>query len=50
MELMFEPYVLNLIWKRCAKDPKKREDQLIFINFAVKKITLKNTPKKNFDV
>jgi hypothetical protein len=35
---------------RC-KDPKKREDHVIFINFGVKKFTLKNTPKKkNFDV
>jgi hypothetical protein len=35
---------------RC-KRPKKREDHLIFINFGVKKFTLKNTPKKeNFDV
>jgi hypothetical protein len=51
MELRFEPCVLNLIWKRGAKDPKKREDHVIFINFGVKKITLKNTPKKiNFDV
>jgi hypothetical protein len=34
-----------------CKDPKKREDDLIFINFEVKKFTLKNTPKKkNFEV
>jgi hypothetical protein len=43
--------MLNLIWKWGAKDPKRREDHLIFINFGVKKFTLKNTPKKrNFDV
>jgi hypothetical protein len=43
--------MLNLIWKWGAKDPKKREDHLIFINFGVKKFTLKDTPpKKNFDV
>jgi hypothetical protein len=30
---------------RC-KRPKKREDHLIFINFGVKKFTLKNTQKK----
>jgi hypothetical protein len=35
-----------LIWKCGAKDPQKREDNLIFINFGVKKFTLKNTPKK----
>jgi hypothetical protein len=29
-----------------AKDPKKREDHLIFINFGVKKFTIK-TSKKN---
>jgi hypothetical protein len=28
------------------KDPKKREDHLIFINFGVKKFILKNTQKK----
>jgi hypothetical protein len=34
-----------------CKRPKKREDHLIFINFGVKKFTLKNTPKKKtFDV
>jgi hypothetical protein len=38
--------MLNLIWKCGAKDPKKREDHLIFINFGVKKFTVKNTPKK----
>jgi hypothetical protein len=33
------------------KRPKKKEDHLIFINFGVKKFTLKNTSKKkNFDV
>ena len=51
MELKFEPYVLNLIWKYGAKDPKKRKDHLIFINFGVKKFTVKNIQKKqNFDV
>jgi hypothetical protein len=51
MELRFEQCVLNLIWKGVAKDPKKREDYLIFINFGVKKFTIKNTQKKkNFDV
>jgi hypothetical protein len=35
---------------RC-KRPKKREDLLIFINFGVKKFTLKKAQKKqNFDV
>jgi hypothetical protein len=39
-----------LICKLVSKDPKKREDHLIFINFGVKKFTLKNTQKKkNFD-
>jgi hypothetical protein len=46
MELRFEPCVLNLIWKWGAKVPKKREDHLVFINFGVKKFTLKNTHKK----
>jgi hypothetical protein len=33
------------------KTQKKREDHLLFINFGVKKFTLKNTPKnKNFDL
>jgi hypothetical protein len=45
MELRFEPCVLNLIWKWGAKDPKKREDHLIFISFEVKKFILKNTQK-----
>jgi hypothetical protein len=31
MELRFEPCVLNLIWKWCAKDQKKREDHFIII-------------------
>jgi hypothetical protein len=39
--------MLNLIWKRSAKDPKRREDHVFFINFGVKKFTLKNTPKEN---
>jgi hypothetical protein len=30
--------VPNLIWKREAKDPKKREDHLIFINFGIKNV------------
>jgi hypothetical protein len=46
LELQFEPCMLNLIWKWGAKDPKKREDHLIFINFGVKKFTLNNTPQK----
>jgi hypothetical protein len=51
MELKFEAYMLNLIWKWDTKDPIKREDHLIFINFGVKKFTIKNTPKKkDFDV
>jgi hypothetical protein len=51
LELKFEAWMLNLIWKWGAKDLEKREDHLIFINFGVKKFTLKNTPqKKNFDV
>jgi hypothetical protein len=28
------------------KTQKKRKDHLIFINFGVKKLTLKNTPQK----
>jgi hypothetical protein len=51
LELKFEACMLNFIWKWGAKDPKKREDHLIFINFWIKKFTLKNTQKKkNFDV
>jgi hypothetical protein len=51
LELGFEPCVLNLIWKWIAKDPKIRENHLIFTNFGVKKFIVKNTPKKqNFDV
>jgi hypothetical protein len=43
--------MLNFIWKWGAKDPEKREDHLIFINFGIKKFTLKTTPKKkNFVV
>jgi hypothetical protein len=30
---------------RCER-PQKREEHLIFINFGVKKFTLKNTQKK----
>jgi hypothetical protein len=34
-----------------AKDPKKREDHIIFINFELKNFIVKNTQKKkNFDV
>jgi hypothetical protein len=46
MGLRFEPCVLNLIWKRGAKDPQKGEEHLIFINFGVKKFTVNNTHKK----
>jgi hypothetical protein len=46
LELKFDACMLNLIWKWGAKDPKKMEDHLIFINFGVKKFTLKNTPPK----
>ena len=45
-ELHEELHVLNLIWKWAAKDPKKREDHLIFIDFGVKKFTLRNTQNK----
>jgi hypothetical protein len=38
--------VLNLIWKRCAKDPKKTKDHLIFNNFGVKNFTIRNTQKE----
>jgi hypothetical protein len=51
LKLKFEACMLNLIWKWGAKDPKKREDHLIFINFGVKKFALKNTQKnKIFEV
>ena len=51
VKLRFKPCMLNLIWKWDAKDREKREDHLIFINFGVKKLTLKNTQKKEiFDV
>jgi hypothetical protein len=46
MELKFEPCVLNFIWKCCAKDPKKREDHLIFVHFGLKKFIVRNTQKK----
>jgi hypothetical protein len=46
VELRFEPCMLNLILKYCAKDPKKGEDHLIFINFGIKKFTVRNTPQK----
>jgi hypothetical protein len=45
LELKFEVCMLNLVWKTGAKDPKKREYHLIFINFGVKKLTLKNIQK-----
>jgi hypothetical protein len=45
VDFRFEPYVLNFIWKWCAKDPKKRQDRLIFINFGEKKFIVKNTQK-----
>jgi hypothetical protein len=36
---------------RCKRPKKKKKNHLIFINFGVKKFTLKNTcKKKNFDV
>jgi hypothetical protein len=47
MELRFEPCMLNLIWKWGAKDPKKREDHLIFHNFWNKEVHCKEHPKKN---
>jgi hypothetical protein len=43
LELKFEAGMLKLIWKWGAKDPKKRKDHLIFINFGIKKFTLKST-------
>jgi hypothetical protein len=47
LELRFE----LCIWKREPKDPNKREEEhLCFINFGVKKFTVKDTQKKNFDV
>jgi hypothetical protein len=46
LELGFEPCVLNLIRKWVVKDPQKRKDHLIFINFRVKKFTIKKQPKK----
>jgi hypothetical protein len=46
LELKFEACMLNLIWKWVAKDPKKIEDHLIFINFGVKRFTLKTPQKK----
>jgi hypothetical protein len=49
MEFKFEPCVLDLIWKQCAKDQKKKKkNHLVFINFGEKKFTVRNTPKKNF--
>jgi hypothetical protein len=32
------------------KIQKKKKKHLIFINFGVKKLILRNTPKKNFDI
>jgi hypothetical protein len=46
MELRFELRVLNLIQKWCAKDPKRREDYVIFMNFGGKRFTVRNTQKK----
>jgi hypothetical protein len=46
MELRFELCLFNLIWKWLAKDPKKREDHLIFINFGVKKFIVRVFQKK----
>jgi hypothetical protein len=48
MELRFEQCVLNLISKSYAKDPNKIKDHLIFINFRIKKFTIKNTQKNIF--
>jgi hypothetical protein len=42
VELRFEPCMVNLIWKWGTKDPKKREDHLIFI----KEVHSKKTSKK----
>jgi hypothetical protein len=51
MELKLEACILKFILNLDAKDQKKREDHLIFINFGIKKFTLKKHPKKkNFDV
>jgi hypothetical protein len=51
MELGFESCVFNFIWKLCAKEPKKRKELLIFINFGGKKFIVRNTRKKEiFDV
>jgi hypothetical protein len=38
--------MFNLILKWGEKDPKKKKNHLIFINFGVKKFTLKNTQTK----
>jgi hypothetical protein len=46
LELRFEPCMFNLIWKGSAKDPIMREDHLVFINFGIKKFTLKKKKKK----
>jgi hypothetical protein len=44
-------YVLNLVLKWYAKDPKKMQDHLIFMNFKVKKFSKKNIQKnKKFGV
>jgi hypothetical protein len=52
MEFRFEPCVHNLIQKWYEKDPQKREDHLIFINFGIRNFTVGNTNeiKKNFNV
>jgi hypothetical protein len=43
LELKFEACMLIDLEVRC-KRPKKKKDHLIYINFGVKKFTLKNTP------
>jgi hypothetical protein len=44
MEMRFKLCLHNLISKWGIKDPEKRQDNLIFISFEVKKFILKNTP------
>jgi hypothetical protein len=46
LKLRFEPSVLNLIWKQCAKDPNKRNYPLISLDFGMKNFIVKNTQKK----
>jgi hypothetical protein len=51
LKVVFEPCVLNLIWKWFARDTKRKEDHPIFMNFRVKKFYCKKDSKKeNFDV